>query len=737
MLTKRNSIVPIVLGLSIFFAILLPYTHGQDRQEYIVYLGELKLTLGIPTSLLHLNFLQKALGSTSSASIIYSYKNSFNGFVARLTSDEVQLISSMQGVVSVFPNKINQLHTTRSWDFMGFSETVQRATTVESDTIVGVIDTGIWPESDSFNDIGFGFPPTKWKGSCGVFTNFTCNNKIIGAKYYKMDGVFGENDIQSPRDSQGHGTHTASTVAGDLVTSASFSGLANGTARGGVPSSRIAVYKVCWSDGCSDADILAAFDDAITDGVDIISISIGFSVARPYLSDSIAIGSFHAMKRGILTSMSAGNSGPSSGTISNVAPWALSVAASTIDRNFLTGLQLGNAANFQGVTVNTFVPNGFSPIVYAGNVPNKTGNVPGTVSRLCQKDSLDPTLVKGKIIVCDQFNLGEAALLAGAAGMVIQGDGPKDYAFVFALPTTYVSSVEGSLILTYISTESNPTASIMKSNEAIDEFAPYTATFSSRGPNPLSFNILKPDLSAPGVDILAAWTLGNSPTEIQADTRRLPFNIISGTSMACPHATGAAAYVKTFNPLWSAAAIKSALMTTAFEMSPDTTPLAEFGYGSGQINPVAALNPGLVYDANQADYVQFLCGQGYTDRQLQIVTDDTSTCSSSGSDTSLNLNLPSFSASVLSSIPFNVTFNRRVTNVGLASSTYSVAVLAPAILNIQVVPSTLSFSSVGQTQSFTVTVEGTLSIDTFVSASLSWVDATHKVRSPIVIFSTT
>ncbi|XP_047331709.1 cucumisin-like [Impatiens glandulifera] len=696
-------------------------------------MGDLKPILDISPSLVHLSFLQKAIGSTS-ASIIHSYKNSFDGFVALLTIDEVHLISSIEGVVSVFPNRINQLHTTRSWNFLGFPQSVKRIPTVESNTVIAVIDTGIWPESVSFKDIGFGPPPTKWKGSCKGLTNFTCNNKIIGAKYYKINGVFGRNDIRSPRDSEGHGTHTASTVAGDLVTSASFSGLASGTARGGVPSSRIAVYKVCWSDGCSDADILAAFDDAINDGVDIISISIGFKVPRPYLIDSIAIGSFHAMRKGILTSMSAGNSGPGTGTVFNVSPWALSVAASTIDRKFLTNLNLGNTATFQGVSVNTFDPNGFSPIVYAGNVPNTTGNVPSNVSRLCEKNSLDATLVKGKIVLCDKYNLGEAALLAGAAGMVIQFDGAQDAADVFALPTTYVDLKDGNKILSYINTTRNPTASILKSTEVLDKFAPYIVSFSSRGPNPVTSDILKPDLSAPGVDILAAWTLANSPSGIQADNRRLPFNIISGTSMACPHATAAAAYVKTFNPSWSPAAIKSALMTTAFEMSPNTTPLAEFGYGAGNINLVGAIDPGLVYDANLTDYVKFLCGEGYSDKQLQIITGDRTTCSNFGSETAWNLNLPSLSVRVPVSTAFKVTFNRRVTNVGAASSTYIVTILAPQTLKVKVVPNTLSFSSVGQTQSFAVTVEGKI-VRGFSSASLSWVGATHKVRSPIVVYA--
>ena len=172
------------------------------------------------------------------------------------------------------------------------------------------------------------------------------NSKIIGAKYYRSNGSFPEEDSKSPRDTNGHGTHTASTAAGDVVSDASFFGLASGTARGGVPSARIAVYKVCWADGCHDADILAGFDDAIADGVDIISASVSTG-AQDYFKNSIAIGSFHAMRKGILTSAAAGNEGPELETLSNFSPWSLSVAASSIDRDFFTRLQLGNNKTYE------------------------------------------------------------------------------------------------------------------------------------------------------------------------------------------------------------------------------------------------------------------------------------------------------------------------------------------------------------------------------------------------------
>lgn len=179
-------------------------------------------------------------------------------------------------------------------------------------------------------------------------------SKIIGGKYYRADGQISSEDIPSPRDSEGHGSHTASTAAGGHVSKASLSGLGEGTARGGVPSARLAVYKICWSDGCFDADILAGFDDAIADGVDIISISVGGSFALNYFDDPIAIGAFHAMRMGILTSNSAGNSGPVAASITNFSPWSLSVAASLINRKFLADVRLGNGATF-GVSIDLFI----------------------------------------------------------------------------------------------------------------------------------------------------------------------------------------------------------------------------------------------------------------------------------------------------------------------------------------------------------------------------------------------
>ncbi|KAL0303775.1 UNVERIFIED_CONTAM: Cucumisin [Sesamum radiatum] len=281
------------------------------------------------------------------------------------------------------------------------------------------------------------------------------------------------------------------------------------------------------------------------------------------------------------------------------------------------------------------------------------------------------------------------------------------------------------------STSSKPTATILKSVEVNETLAPFVVSFSSRGPNPITADILKPDLTAPGVDILAAWSEANTMTGYPEDPRVVQYNIISGTSMSCPHASGAAAYVKSFNPTWSPSAIKSALMTTAAPLSVATNTDAEFAYGSGHIDPLKAKSPGLVYDMEEADYVSFLCGQGYSDKNLRLITGDNTTCTADTNATVYDLNYPSFTLSGASGTSVSVVFHRTVTNVGSTSSTYTAVVAAPQGLSIQVQPSTLSFKSVGEKQSFAVTVTAIVG-DSLLSGSLVWDDGEYKVRSPVV-----
>ncbi|KAK7300781.1 hypothetical protein RJT34_11631 [Clitoria ternatea] len=728
------------LSLNLFFTltcilIINRTCSKNDRKTYIVYMGDHPKGID-PDTLpsLHATIGQKILGSDfKQEAILHSYKKSFNGFVMKLTEEEAERMAELDNVVSVFQNKKNRLHTTRSWDFIGLTQQVKRAS-IESDIIVGVIDTGIWPESKSFSDEGFGPPPKKWKGSCH---NFTCNNKIIGAKYYNIEGDYSKEDSISPRDTEGHGSHTASTVAGNLVTSASLLGFASGTSRGGVPSARIAVYKACWKSGCGDADQLKAFDEAIADGVDIISLSTGSTTIQQYFSDSTNIGSFHAMKRGILTSNSAGNSGPEPSTMTGYSPWLLSVAATSIGRKFVTKVRLGNGKIYQGISLNTFdLKNKMFPLVYAGDVPNTKDGFNSSISRLCLLDgTLDKESVMGKIVVCDSFGSSEEiGFLSGAVGMLVGTTDNKDIPPENALPMSWLNLRDIIQVVSYMAFTSNPTATILRSDEVNnDPAAPFVPSFSSRGPNPITPNTLKPDLAAPGVNILAAYSPLNPISDFKGDKRALVYNVLSGTSMACPHASAAAAYVKSFHPSWSPAMIKSALMTTATPMNPSLNGDFEFAYGAGQINPVKAANPGLVYDISEADYVKFLCGEGFSDKHLRMLTKDHSNCSKGAKkEAAYDLNLPSFALHINVS-SFSRVFHRTVTNVGTPTSSYKAKVLASSLLDIQVKPNVLSFTSIGQKKSYSVIIEGSINV-AILSASLVWDDGTFQVRSPIVVY---
>ncbi|KAI3515112.1 hypothetical protein L1887_13863 [Cichorium endivia] len=739
-----NQLIPsmanrIAILLHLYFLLLLlpksiQAEYDENRKVYIVYMGH-NIQDDASASSLHLSMLQEVSGRDAGNHILQRYTKSFHGFSARLTQEEVKKLSAMEGVVSVFPSKKSKLATSSSWDFLGFPLTVNRSTT-ESDVIIGVFDTGIWPESPSFTDLGYGPPPAKWKGICAA--NFSCNNKIIGARYFKADGIYDRKELQSPRDFDGHGTHTASTAAGNIVRNANLLGLDKGTARGGVPRARIAVYKVCWSDGCSDVDILSAFEAAIADGVDIITVSAGLIHAEELFKDTFAIGSFHAMKKGILTVQSAMNEGPMPQTIGSVAPWILSVGAGTKNPDLITRIRLGNGMVVSGVSINPFTLNGTYPLVYAGDVPNTAAGFSDSESRFCIKNSLDKNLVKGKIILCETITTGEDEMLAGAVGSIMVYPGPYFEAMgSYPLPVSVVNIDQATTIADYMQSTDNATAVIMKSEDVNNSSAPYVASFSSRGPNPTNKNILKPDITAPGVRILAAWSPVAPISQAAGDRRAVPFNMISGTSMACPHVSGIAAYIKTFNPKWSPAAIKSALMTTASPMSALTNTDAEFAYGAGYMNPLTAMKPGLVYDAVEDDYVTFLCQGGYSTKNIRIITGDNGSRCSRHNKQANDLNYPAFVIPTLRNKAVNITFNRIVTNVGSAKSRYRGSITPPPVgdLSIQVEPNVLSFKKIGQKLSFKMTVQTTIQKlgNPIVSGALTWDDGVHQVRSPIVV----
>ncbi|KAK9734762.1 hypothetical protein RND81_04G161700 [Saponaria officinalis] len=701
---------------------------NNDIKDYIVYLGPTSDEYYVTSQ--HINILKQVVeGRSAEETLIQSYTRSFSGFAAKLTTKEYGILKSRKEVLSVFPSRTLQTQTTRSWDFLGVPKPAPQQEVAESNIVVGIIDTGIWPESPSFNDQGLTpFVSKKWKGGCFGGQNFTCNKKLIGARSYTQG--------KTARDEIGHGSHTASTAAGRVVDNTSLFGLANGTARGGVPSARIAVYKVCDVTGCTEAALLAAFDDAIADGVDLISISIGGGPGK-LSQDSIAIGSFHAMQHGILTVQSAGNDG-GPGTTGGVAPWIFSIAASTTDRRIVDKIVLGDGTTLIGAAVNTFKLKGNkTPLVYGKTASTDCDE---DSAKLCLETCLDERLVKGKIVVCNDTSSLEVAIKAGAAGVVAltQSD---NVAFIYPLPAVPLIKSEFDKLISYLSLTKTPTANILESEAIADKSAPSIAYFSSRGPNAVASDILKPDITAPGVDILAAYSPIAPMSGFSEDKRKVTYNVLSGTSMSCPHVTGVAAYLKSLHPDWSPAAIRSSLMTTANPMSPKDDPHtefpygSEFAYGSGHLNPIKAANPGLVYEATKDDYITFLCKLGEDDIGT-FTGNKTAPCPKKSDRPPKDVNYPSMAALVTFSKPFTVTFARIVTNVGVANSTYTSKVTSDSKIKVTVKPSTLSFTSLKETKSFNVTVVGNgLPEQSMATASLIWSDGIHSVRSPVVVFT--
>ncbi|KAF3341509.1 subtilisin-like protease SBT5.3 [Carex littledalei] len=503
--------------------------------------------------------------------------------------------------------------------------------------------------------------------------------------------------FQTPRDTDGHGTHTLSTAGGTFVANASFFGHGRGTAKGGSPYARLAAYKVCWSPGCFGADILAAFDAAISDGVHVISMSVG-GIPTDYFKDSIAIGSFHAVKNGIKVICSGGNSGPTAGTVSNLAPWIFTVAASTMDREFPAYVSFGNTS--LKVVQNTFIQIIISLII---------------------------DMLKGEVV-----------LEAGGVGMVLINPATASNNIIpdkHILPAVAMTYSDSQTLLSYLKSNSVVLGYITKPETVLNTMpAPYIASFSSQGPNTITPGILKPDITAPGVNVLAAYTEATSPTGYDFDKRRVKFNFVSGTSMSCPHTSGIVGLLHTLYPHWSPAAIRSAIMTTASikdnqgknilnSVFVTATP---FSYGSGHGNPNAAADPGLVYDLNATDYLNFLCSLGYNSTQLSSFEPGYQ-CPSNRLDIK-DLNYPSFS---IYNLTGSVTVTRTVKNVGPAG-TYTATVEEPRGIRVKVEPDSLQFGA-GEEKKFKVTFNVDTPSSNYVFGSITWSDGRQYVRSPVAV----
>jgi subtilisin family serine protease len=601
------------------------------------------------------------------------------------------------------------------------------------DVIIGVLDSGVWPENPSFSD-RTGENPNGvegkldyqqipgFNGKCvpGEAINAShCNQKLIAAQWYGA-GFGGAAGIKatfpyeflSPRAVDGHGVHTSSTAGGNDGVEASANGVNLGIASGMAPRARIATYKVCWgfgddpAGGCFGSDSIAAVDQAVIDGVDVINFSI--SGTRTDFLNPTEVAFLFAADAGVFVAASAGNSGPGAATVAHPSPWITTVAAGTHDRLFEADVVLGNGASYTGASIQE---DGTAELemVYSANV-----GLPGedpTEVRLCFPGTLDSAAVAGKMVLCDRGIIARVAKSfavaeAGGSAMILANVGPGTLnADLHSVPSVHVDSTSGDAIRTYVTTDANPTGFLTPRVSGSNPAAPQVAAFSSRGPLQASSDLLKPDIMAPGVDILAA----SAPPDSGRD-----FDFLSGTSMSSPHIAGLAAVVRSAHPDWSPMMIKSALMTSS-----EDTGATHFQEGSGHVVPTAAIDPGLVYDSGFLDWFGFLCGTG------QLVS---SACSVLGIDPS-DLNTPNIAIGELAG---SQTVTRTVTNVGPAG-TYNVSVDAPPGIDVSVSPASITLDT-GASATYEVTFTSTESavLGSYTFGNLTWSDGTRNVRSALV-----
>ena len=727
----------------------------------------------------YLNYLDaqrgNALAAVGNVPVLHRYSVAFNGFSAMLTEAEVQKLRATGGVVAVTADEPRALDTTRTPGFLGltgpgglWSMTDAGGRPVKGeDVIVGIIDGGIWPENPSFSDkidaagnavpshmpgtVVYGPPPAKWKGTCQAGDGFTashCNNKLIGARYF--DDIFKTtgltlhwSEFVSPRDQDGHGTHTASTAAGNAGSQAVVNGQSLGYMSGVAPRARVAAYKVCWTfldaaeptgfrNSCFIGDSVKAIDTAVADGVDVINFSI--SGTQTNFLDPVEVAFFNASAAGVFVATSAGNAGPAN-RVAHISPWLTAVAATTHDRLLSATLTLGNGSTYTGGSSSPGLAS--SPLVNAIDVA-KAGAVAADAQR-CFLGTLDPAKVTGKIVVCDRgvtarVEKSQEVKNNGGVGMVLLNvpGGANDIADdAHFVPSVHLTNSVHAAVHAYAAT-AGATASIGVGAQTPGVIAPVMADFSSRGPNRANPNILKPDLAAPGVAILAAYAhhpANAAERDAIANGTLVPpgaSEFLQGTSMASPHIAGVAALMKQLRPTWSPAAIKSAMMTSTgpVKLANGAIDPNRFGYGAGQVNPTAAAGTTLVYDAGTVDYLQFLCGVG-------ALSSSSATCRTFGAIAPQELNLASITTEVLG----RASVRRTVTNLGNATSTYVASASLPGY-TVNVEPASLTLAP-GQSAAFDVKLaRGAAPVGTWVFGDVVWSDGVKQVKSPLSAFGT-
>jgi subtilisin family serine protease len=691
----------------------------------------------------------KNAGASADAKV-HDFAFTLNGYSAILTRDQADAIKLQKDVVLVLEDKMRHPETDSSPAFLGLtaSGSAYAKGYTGKGVVVGIIDTGIWPEHPSFADDGsFSAPPTGLLpcefGNTAHNPNdapFTCNNKLIGADqildtYRALIGAAGD-EFDSARDDDGHGSHTASTAAGNSAVAATLYGMPAGTISGIAPSAHVIAYKGLGNEGGFTSDLAAAIEQAVVDGVDVINYSIGGG-AGGVGADELAF--LFAADAGIFVASSAGNSGPGASTLGDpgTKPWLTTVGASTQSR-FLQGtIILGDGAQYTGASITAGA--GPAPLVDAASLGNA----------LCNPAVPFSSSVAGKIVVCQRGVTARTAkslavFNAGGIGMIMHenSDAGSLFSDTHWAPSVHVDQTPGLAIKAYIAANpSTATAQIVAPQTGVWPYAPSMTDFSSRGPNPVAPDIIKPDVTAPGIQILAA----NSPFPDAGSVSGELFQAIAGTSMSSPHVAGVFALLKQAHPEWSAAMAKSALMTTAHQNVLDnnrTSPADPFDMGAGHIRPGgewskgSVTQPGLAYDAGLLEYLGFMC-----DQFPEVFANPASTCAtleSTGIPTkAYNLNYPSIG---IAQVAGTRTVTRTVTSVATQKGwrTYNASVVAPPGYTVDVSPSSIRLRP-GDKATFTVTVSNTgAPVGEWRFGSLTWreMNGEYEVYSPIAVKGT-
>ncbi|MGI9203198.1 MAG: S8 family serine peptidase [Woeseiaceae bacterium] len=721
----------------------------------------------------------------------YNYRYALNGFAATLSAAQANKLEHMSEVLHVWQDEIRPLTTSSSASFLGLFDAdvgLRGEPGLDGEGIViGVIDSGIAPDHPALKDTreadrpqtcrstwGEGTllgrwlcrrfsqmedvqifeAPENWNGTCETgpeFTEQSCNNKMIGARTFVegalASGPIDSGEIFSARDVDGHGTHIATTAAGNRVNASIFGTFLN-SVEGIAPKARIATYKACWlrpgttRASCNTSDLANAIDMAVSDGVDLINYSVGNSMFTVTSPDDIAL--LAAAKAGVLASVAGGNEGPNFQTIGSPSgnPAVITVGASTrtgehsveaimIDAPAsIAGKYASKEASFTPPLIDSDPIEGQLILVDDGDesLPDGgTGNLIDACQTITNTDEISGNIAFIERGGCDFDVKIENADAAGATAVIVFNISGAPIVMVgdsgsIDIPAVMIGAADGDLLLGELDADEVIDVVIDKSFFlSIAESGNIMASFSSRGPGP-NQDILKPDVTAPGVNILA----GSTPDAANTVAGEF-FAFLSGTSMSAPHVTGVAALLKQAHPDWSPAAIKSALMTTARQdiTLPDDSAAIPFDFGSGHIVPNDANDPGLVYDISDDEYDAYSCGIA-SPGVSQARCDELATAGMSFD--SVDLNQPSISVSRLTS---GTTISRTVTNVTDTSETYTAEIELPPGIDVQVSPASLTVGA-GQTATFDVTlnfVSGPPDIYRF--GSLTWVSDDHRVRSVI------